>query len=137
MLCFILIVFKYCSFVLKEVFFERISSFFSVLKFYRHPIFHNYFALVYFIVGLNTVLYLVGISDEQFMIQLGMFAPVKGRFWYDVFPEFINGTLESKRLPIYLLDDLFVFSMINIGPFNYYFYYYFYYCCCFFLKWVT
>jgi len=123
---------KYCVFVVKEIFFDKINCIFNTINFYRYSFFHNYFALVYFIVGVNTVLYLVGISNTQFIVQLGMFAPVKGRFWYDVFPEFLNGTLESKRLPFYFLDEVFVYLTTDLQPLNYYIYYYY----CFFLSWV-
>jgi len=93
-------------FTRKEKFLFKFNFYLNLIWFYRHPVFHNYLAILYFIVGLHTVLYLCKISPEQFIVQLGLFPAVNGRFWYDVFPEFISNS-PSKRISYFFLNDLF------------------------------
>lgn len=90
----------------KEKCLSKFDLILNLICFYRHPLFHNYLALLYFIVGLRTVLYVRKISIKQFVIQLGFFPAVAGRFWYDVFPEFISNS-PSKRVGYFFLEELF------------------------------
>jgi len=109
---------KYYSFF-KELFFLKSNKFLNLLYFYRHPIFHNYMAFLYYTVGLHTVLYLCGVSAQQFVVQLGMMPAVAGRFWYDVLPEFL-GDRPSRRFFCETLEDVFVYISDNIDSWSFF-----------------